>query len=165
MPERKDFQMHPVSLNDLEKQWVAHGNKFEEFVFGAAEARRKHSTAKALIKTAKAEAAVQIRNSPSEFDIEKITEKAVEMAVDLHPVVEKAVREEIQAKYELDLWDAAVETMGERRAVLANLVDLHARGYFSSMSLKPEHREAMEATKKKATYKNMSPRRKAEDDD
>lgn len=155
--DRKYFEMHPVDMNNLERLWVEHSSKFEDFAFGAVEARREHSRAKAKIKVVKAEASAEIRRDPTGWeDYKTSTDKGMEHAVESHPKVIKAINDEIDAKYQLDLWEAGVETMLERKATMESLAFLAGRIKRSEPYAPPEVMEDLSAGKKKATYGRVS---------
>jgi hypothetical protein len=163
MSTRKDFEMHEITFENLERQWVTHSDKFEDYAFGAVDARRAHSRAHAAVKTAKAEAAADMRSNPEKWEAHKVTtDKGLELAINIHPKVVKAVEAEIEAKYQLDLWDAAVETMYQRKSTLEALAELRGSARRATPRATEETADELNEQGKRQQYSKLrvdAPRR------
>ena len=140
----------------LDQEWHQQPRLFWEHAEKAAGARKDWEMAKAAklvaeadLEKVMAELDRECRQSPSVFGIEKITEKAIESAIltskkyaRAEEKVTTALTAVIQAKYGLDLADAACDTVGtHRKAALENLTKLQMSNYYAEPQLGKEETE------------------------
>ena len=121
-----------VDLNNLEREWSEQAKRHYEFCKIAAERRKVHAMKKAALDVAEAQAAKAIRKKPDKYGTDgKLTEPMVKASISLHPLYAKAEQEVIDAKYDLDIAEAAVSASEHRKKALENEVSLWSQGYFA----------------------------------
>ena len=121
-----------VDLANLDRDWAGQAERHMEFCRIAAERRKKHDQKKAALDVAEAQAAKAIRKNPNKYGTDgKLTEPMVKASIALHPIYAAALQELIDAKYDLDIADAAVKASEHRKKALENEVSLWSQGYFA----------------------------------
>jgi hypothetical protein len=162
-----------LDINRLDEEWVAQVHVYHAHATKLADAREAHERAKAAKKVADddlkhvaAELDLEVRRNPTNFDIEKPTEKAVEHAVLVHKryrqyqkLAYDAQAEVIRADHEASLLEVACKTLDHKRTALENLVILHGRDYFAA----PRDRgSGFNERAESASFKRAFNRRKGE---
>lgn len=135
------FDLDSTRLDDAWRGQPKHVWKVTEKV---AELRAEVEKAKARIESTKANVALEARQNPDDFGIDKLTEDAVKNAVAGNKRVTLAIDKLIQAKFELEKWEGVLIALDHRKRALENLVDLHGQGYFAEPSLKGDARKRVE---------------------
>lgn len=115
----------------LDIEWLEQAALFLKYARHAANMRKELDAAKENLDVIKAEADNYIRKNPAEFKIEKVTEAVVTSLILQDETVQKANKRFNDAKYELDMAQAAVSAMNQRKDALENLVKLHGQSYFA----------------------------------
>lgn len=115
----------------LEIEWLEQATLFMKYAKNAAEARRTLDQVKESLDIVKAEMDKKIREHPEKFKIEKVTEAVISAAILRSDEFSEANQKYIDAKYELDIAQAAVSAMNQRKEALENLVKLHGQSYFA----------------------------------
>jgi hypothetical protein len=115
----------------LDKEWVGQPQLALNWNEKLAEARHVHDLAKADLDTLAARLGASIRLKPERYQIEKITESAITMAVQLDLEYIAQQRRVIDARHEVELVQAVVTAIEHRKRALTKLVDLHLSNYFS----------------------------------
>ena len=103
----------------------------EEAAHEAVTARIAVEGAKARLEQAKAAADIEIRNSPAQFNLAKVTEGTVAAAVTTHPNVVIFTNELLTARETMLKWEAACNMLEHRKKSLDNLIYLQGQGYYS----------------------------------
>jgi cellobiose-specific phosphotransferase system component IIB len=85
-----------------------------------ADAQKDLDDAKANLSVAEAEADRDIRENPGDYGI-----------VTLHPAVKVALKKVNEAKYKLNVLQAAIDGLEHRKRALSDLVTLHGQDYFA----------------------------------
>ena len=96
-----------------------------------AEARESEALAKNELKVVMAEVDKEVRADPKRFGIAKPSEKAFENAVLLDLRVQSLIGDSIRAGFEVDIREAQVYALSDRKSMLEKEVDLFLSGYFS----------------------------------
>jgi hypothetical protein len=144
-----DF-LHP-DKNRLDEEWVEQPKLYFKYAQKLAFANEREDEAKAELNVERAEVEIVVRNNPTKYKIEKVTEALVTAVVTGHPRVQRAMEAYIKAKRRAAILDAAVKALDHRKKALENLVWLHGQNYFSEPRAKDEmSRDEMEAVKAKA---------------
>ena len=115
----------------LELEWLSQAQLFMKYARHAANMRKEVDLAKENLEVTKAEVDKEIRQNPEKFKIEKVTDASVTANVLTYPDYKEANQNYINAKYELDMAQAAVSAMNQRKDALENLVKLHGQQYFA----------------------------------
>src|SRR5690606_19360446 len=96
-----------------------------------------------------------IRSDPESFQLEKVTEKAVEATVPLHPKVAKARQSLIEAKHGADVLQAAVNALEHRKRALESLVQLYGMEYYSEPRASGEDADALRDAQKRSARRGI----------
>jgi len=115
----------------LDTEWLDQATLFFKYARHAANMRKEVDLAKENLEVTKAEVDKEIRQNPEKFKIEKVTDASVSANVLTHKDYKAANQEYIDAKYELDIAQAAVNAMNQRKDALENMVKLHGQQYFA----------------------------------
>lgn len=97
-----------------------------------ADALKDLDDAKANLSVAEAEADRDIRENPADYGIDKLSEARISAAVTLHPAVKVALKRVNEAKYKLNVLQAAIDGLEHRKRALSDLVTLHGQDYFAA---------------------------------
>lgn len=143
----------------LDVEWLDQPRMMMKYTQYAAEARKRLDEAKEAMDVKYAELDRDIRDNPSDFELEKITETIVQETIKRQEDYKEAVQEWIDAKYEWEMATAAVRAMDQRKVALENLVRLHGMSYFAGPSAPrdlTEERENAEKERQKRANKAAS---------
>lgn len=156
MAEKSEF--FDLDMHRLDEEWLRQPRLYHDYAVKLADARATWERAKAAREVVQAELDRDARRSPSLFGLDKVTEPAVEKAVLLHKRYQKANEEVIIAKHEMDVLQAAVDTLEHKKKALENMVSLHGRDYFAVPRATAETGPAVERMK---SDRALGPRRRA----
>ncbi len=127
-----------IDLNRLEEEWEKQPLLCFEFMSDLVEAREEMDRRKADLDLTKAELDHEVRSHPERFDLEKITEPAVEAAILRDDRYKVAHYDWLSAKSTVGILQAAVECVtDQRKKALENEVDLLLGGYWSKPRQSP----------------------------
>lgn len=129
--ELEDEGIFDIQLETLEQHWLDQPKLMMQHMKEVAECRLQLEDAEANIKVLMADLDRDIRNDPDEYDLLKVTEVTVKNAVLAQPPYRAALKKIAGLKYKLNILNAAVEALQQRKRALESLVDLHGQGYFS----------------------------------
>ena len=138
-----------IRQDELEMEWLDQPSLMFKYAKNAAEMRRLLDLSKEKLDLAKAEIDKEIRTNPEKFGIEKITETVVANSMLATFKYKKANEEFLNAKYEVDVAQAAVVAMSQRKDALENLVRLHGQQYFAGPKVPHDISELRESHQKK----------------
>jgi len=119
----------------LDVEWLNQASLMMKYARHAADCRMNLDLAKERVDFVKAELDKSIRESPSKFKIEKLTEGAIQNIIITQEKYMDAEEKLIHARYELDIANAAVRAFDARKDALENLVRLHGQQYFAGPSI------------------------------
>ena len=138
-----------IRQDELEMEWLDQPSLMFKYAKNAAEMRRLLDLSKEKLDLVKAEIDKEIRTNPEKFGIEKITETVVANSMLATFKYKKANEEFLNAKYEVDVAQAAVVAMSQRKDALENLVRLHGQQYFAGPKVPHDISELRESRQKK----------------
>lgn len=116
----------------LDEEWLGQPKQRQTFGELHADAQLELDTAKANLSVAEAEADRDIRECPSDYGIDKLSEARVSATVTLHPAVKVAVKKLNEARHKVNVLQAAVDGLEHRKRALTQLVELHGQDYFAT---------------------------------
>jgi hypothetical protein len=96
-----------------------------------AEAKRDRDLAKENLEMLKAEISLDVRDNPTSYDLEKVTDKVVEACVLADDGYKTAQKEFNDANFEVNLLQGVISAIDHRRSALENLVKLYGQEYFA----------------------------------
>jgi hypothetical protein len=145
-----------ISLNNLEEN--CQSNPQLTFVWGTelAKAKRRVKDLKSLYKVACAELEKRIRQQPQAYDLDKVTDKAVEAVITTDNECRNRLDEQQQAEYEEDILKVFMEAVSDRREELGNLTKLHGQMYWCKPDVSVPEADRV-ATMKAASEKVSKP--------
>ena len=139
-----------IDENNLDGEWLNQAVLYFDFAAKLADARREVDLSKSQLEVAKATVAKQVRDDPENYGLLKVTERAVEEAIPLQPIVQTVMKKLIEAKHTADILSAAVEGLNHRKKALEKRVDLFLANYFSKPRASEGSRERMEEVEKRS---------------
>jgi len=124
----KDLAVDPMLLDE---DWLRQPGLYMKYSAMAADAQKRRDMAKEKLDVVKAELDKDIRNNPSKYGMDKVTENAVAMTIPSQQAYKDASTELIEAGYESNMLQAAVRAFDHRRSALENMVKLWLGSYYS----------------------------------
>lgn len=126
-----------IDLAHLPEQWQEQADWMQDACRDVAEAKAKLREANRLFELTVAKLSLRIREKPKEFGLEKATEKSVEAKVIVQTKYQDAQKAIDQAKYDVDIREALVTALVDRRKGLEDEVVLSNMGWFAAPSDNP----------------------------
>ena len=123
-----------IDKTSLDQEWVEQPALYFKWAKAAADANSDLDRAKSRLELVEAELASSIRGNPSDYGMDKATDKSVDAAVPLQPEYQSAVRKVNEAKHSLAVANAAVNALEHRKRALSLLVELWIREYYTADS-------------------------------
>lgn len=121
-----------IDKHNLDQEWLGQPLLYMEYAEKLAEARRQYDNASSAANAVYAELSRKIRSDPDDYGFDtKPTEAAISAKIEGMGKFKKASRLKADAKYEVDLYQAAVIALEHRKRALTELVELHMSNYFS----------------------------------
>lgn len=121
----------------LDEEWSDQPKMFHNWSLQVADAQLTYDQAKAKLDVTCAELSDGMRKDPESFGLDKVTEKAIELAIPLQPDHQLAVNRVNKARHTLEVAKAAVNALEHRKRAMSLLVELFIRDYYSEATVKP----------------------------
>lgn len=121
-----------IDPDNLEQECVRQPLLFFEIGELAAEARSDAKKAKEHVAYVQARLKGEMRLNPQTYGLEKVTDKAVEAAVQAHDDTQEAIRDHIETSKAADAMTLLQTSAEQRRAMLKNVVELIVHNYYNS---------------------------------
>lgn len=155
-----------IDPDELEQECVGQPLLFCQIGELAAEARSDAKKAKEHVEFVKAKLKGEMRTNPKTYGLDKVTDKAVEAAVQAHPETQDAISDYVESSKAADALSILQTSAEQRRAMLKNLVELVVHRYFNSGDVS-EIRGKRSAQNMEAIVelRNRNRRRRDEDDE
>lgn len=147
MSERSDVLSIDEDRLDYELQRQA--RLYGEWSKKLAEARYHMDRMKAKYDLVWAESALEIRNNPKHFGIERLTEGLIADNLTTMPGIVKAQRTLHKAKLQVDLCEGVVRGLDHKRSSIQSLVTLVVNNLHSTPAIRSEVRGNYEQAQKK----------------
>ena len=132
MNYEQDIQIDDTAL-DIE--WLEQPSLMFKYARNAANARKTLDITKENLDVVRAGLDKLIRESPSTYGVDKITEGAIQAVILTQDKYKAANKAFLDAKYDVDIAQAAVIAISQRKDALENLVRLHGQQYFAGPKL------------------------------
>lgn len=142
----------PVELSDgflfidenlLDEEWLKQPKLMFKYGSKLADAIADLDEAKSKLNLVKAEVYQEISNDPDGYEISKTTEAAINNCMLMQPEYQAALKAFNKATHRVNIMDAAVKAIQDRRRALENMVELHGQSYFAEPRTSASSREAM----------------------
>lgn len=138
-----------IDEHRLEKEWCEQAPLFHKYALLLAEARRKYDELKNELSVTAAELDNAIRADPDSFDIPKVTETGIKNAILQQDIYQKLIEQQIAAQHEVNVLDAMVRALEQRRSALKCLVELRISDYYAEPTLSRDNNAAYEEMTKR----------------
>lgn len=129
---------HEIDENDLPGEWVRQPGAYLRTAIALAKAKKDSAAAKAALEECEADLATKIRQDPEKFRVTKLTEGTINEVIQLQQVHKEAVAKHIQAKYLVDLLEAATSALEHKKKALESLVYLAGQGMHAAPRVKSD---------------------------
>jgi hypothetical protein len=159
-PKDSDFQIDRYRLDD---EWVKQPDLYRRYAEVLANAKRDYDEVKNQLSVTRAEVELAIRKDPSEYDLDKVTEGVIKAVVETVEAVIDAESIVVNARFNVNMIEAAVGSLDHRKRALSDLVSLHLSDYYSKPVAREGDREATDEMGKKQARRSQ--RRRKDDDD
>lgn len=155
MPEQ-DLGFLEIDENDLQKAWVDQVRLRYEYGAKLSAARKVHDERKGVLAIKTAEISLDIRTHPENYTLPKITEDVVKAAVLVQDEYKQALQDLIDARYDLEMLENAVDALEHKKKALENIVSLTLSELRSEPRSPRINGEQYSGSRKKATYQEAS---------
>lgn len=142
-----------IDEHALDKECIRLPSDYLKFAHLAADARREADELKADMDVCVAELTSDVRSSPEDYGIEKVTESAINKTVAALPTLRSARRRYEKARHRQELVQAVVAALDVKKRTLTLLVELHGRGYYATPRISKEGKAAVEQISKDRVYR------------
>lgn len=162
MPKEKAFDYEKavqIDAYNLDKEWAKQPQDTLICMRELAEARKEYDRCKEAYSLVVAEVDREYRDGADK----KPTEKALEGLVLMDARVQEASAELIEARYNVNMLEAAKSGLDNKREALTNLVKLHGMGYFAEPDADIEDRGKLDEMRQDAFRKKVKIRGKKTD--
>ena len=132
MPDKSETDILTIDLFHLDKECATQTEQFAEAGLKYAESNYKYRDAKLSLDVLKAEKAHDIRLHSEKYNLDKVTDKSVEMAVTGNKEVIKAEETLNEAELEMEKTKAIRNAWGQRGSMLQAEIDLWTSNYYAA---------------------------------
>ena len=154
--EKRTFQIDP---DRLDEEWINQPDLFHGFAVELAQNRLEVESLKNELELIEARLDRDVRERPKRYDVDKISENAIHAVVVQQKTYQTALQALNQAKYRLDISQAAVTACDHRKKALENMVYLHGQNYFATPRAKGESGEKMREHVKTSSRRSQALKR------
>lgn len=148
----------------LEVEWMNHPGVYGYWAEVLAETQSEYDEVKSAFDVTKATISQEIRENPSDFGLNKLTEAAIIDALPLDPRMKKAVSNVNAAKKKVALAKAAVDALEHKKRALTILAELWIKEYYSELGM-PKAEHLTEDDKKAIRSRGRARRERDSNDD
>jgi len=149
---QQDIKINPEAL-DVE--WCRQAQTFFRYAEQTAKAHDRADRLKERLDVVDAGLGLKIRSSPASYGLEKVTEAGVQASILLNPERAAVAKEVADAVYELEVFQAAVRALDQKKAALENLVRLQGQQYFAGPSVPREIGAEWAKDKERESARNL----------
>lgn len=161
-PELEMLQDLSVDRNRLHEEWEKYPQIFDKWGIRLADAIFDRDTAKDQLDLIKSELDADIRQSPGEFGLDRVTEGAVNAAITLELKYKKARKKLNTAQKDVNRLTTGLRAISSKKAALENEVRLYLGSYFSEpITNDNDFQTAVDNRGTAATRPKLKKRRKA----
>lgn len=121
-----------IDPNNLDAECLKQATMASQYGFLLAQLTSDRDHVRRQIKVRRAEVEKEIRNDPEAYGVAKVTEAAVNAAIEAHPDIVLLERELIEKNYEVNVAQVAVDSVSSRKKLLECLIQLWTSSYFST---------------------------------
>jgi hypothetical protein len=150
-----------IDEQGLDVEWLQQPSLMAKYGKHAAQVKLVMDRYKEELDVVKAQLDRDIRMTPDNYGLNKLTETIVSNTIIIQPEYKYANDQYSNAKYEYDIAMAAVRAIDQKKTALENLVRLHGQQYFAGPSVPRDlSKEYAKIELQKQTNKKITLRRK-----
>lgn len=155
MTEERKFKEDVKVSRDLESEWEKQASLYMYYSEQWADAVFERDKLKEQLDVTRAEADKEIRDSPEEFGLSKVTESAISAAIVLHDKVREAILNLNEANRNMNILSAAREAMAHKKKALEMLVNIRLSGNSAEPKVGKEFKEEINEKTKEGIRKTL----------
>jgi hypothetical protein len=150
-----------IDPDALDVEWLKQAQLMGKYVAYSASAKKDMDDSKEKLDMGKAYIEMDIRKNPAKYELEKITEGAIQSTILLQEEYQKLNAEYNETKYEYEISVAAVRAIDQKKTALENLVKLLGVSYFAGPKAPRDlSREWIQESERKAKNAKVRLKRK-----
>ena len=134
-----------IDPDRLDEEWLAQPRRYHEKAVLLANCRRSYEMQKAKRDVVTAEMDRDVRCDPKAFGLDKLTETVIEKTIVLGKGYQMANEKVVLAKHDLDIAQAAVDALDQKKHALQDMVRLRLANYYAEPLIPPEARKVIDA--------------------
>ena len=120
-----------IDENNLPEEWKGQALLMFDYGIRLADAMQEADETKAQLAVVAAELNRDIRESPAEYDVLKITEATIANAINEQPEHKQATKRCNAARHNVRVVQAVVEALAHRKAALKGMTELFMRQWYA----------------------------------
>lgn len=124
-----------IDESALDVEWLRQASLTFQYGAHLAKMKRILDRKKEEVDLVKAELDKAIRKNPDKYEIEKLTESVVQATILQQDEYMEITSELIDVRYEVEIANAAVRSIDQKKSALENLVRLNGQNYFAGPSI------------------------------
>ena len=148
-----DKALFDLDPNKLEIDWILQPKLMREATDRRASVIYDIGEKKAEIEVKHAELKYDVRTNPETWGLEKVTEGAIQDCLADHEELLELNSELRKLEHQKELLKGLIDSLGDRKSALENLVKLHGQDYFSVPYVAGPSGKKMEREQKKQIRK------------
>lgn len=137
-----------VDRDNLDLEWLEQPTLIFKYAEAVANAKSEYEHMKRKEAVVRAEIALDARESPENYDLEKVTEATIKEAVECSEEVCELYADLIRKQHEVAILQGAAKAIDVKKSALENLVRLHGQNYFSTPQATMEDAEVLTDSRK-----------------
>jgi hypothetical protein len=146
-----------IDAYQLDQEWVKQPGFYHRYAVQLADAKRVADGWKAQVEVVRAELYTAILADPGQFGLTKTTEEAVKNCITIQPAYRQAQQQLLEARHAVDILEAAVAAIDQKKRALESLVQLQLSDYYA----KPRAPKAAECSVESAVRRRALERSRA----
>jgi hypothetical protein len=128
----------------LDKEWVRQPWFYHMYAVQLADARRAADGWKAQVEVVRAELYTAIVRDPEQFGLQKTTEESLKNCISTQSQYRKVQERLLDARHKVDILEAAVAAIDQKKRALESLVQLQLADYYSKTKAPKEAESKVE---------------------
>lgn len=141
-----------IDQNALDTECQRHPKMVHDVGVLMAKAKREIAYLERDFETLRADLDSTIRNDPTSYGIEKVTEPAIKAAIATAKELHEAQDAVIEAQYRMNLLIAASRTLDHRKRNISDLIELHGRAYFADVRPSAAGKASVDVARRKKVH-------------
>lgn len=153
--EEEEFDFFAIDRTRLDDEWIRQPQLYFDQAVKAAQAKELVDRAKAALEVATADLGQLIRLKPKKYGLAKVTEAGIAQCLKQQQLDLPEYEQYVKARYNADVYNAAVFALDQRKKALENLVQLELANYHSEPRIKGATREDASNMKDRLAYRKV----------